>query len=41
MPAVFIIYNILIAGENIKGVEILILLGKLIDRYLFLELAET
>jgi len=35
MPAVFILYMVLINGEEVKGVEILILVGTSIDRFLF------
>jgi DMSO reductase anchor subunit len=35
MPAIFIIYMILITGEEIKGVELLILVGTMLDRFLF------
>jgi hypothetical protein len=35
MPAIFILYMVLINGGEIKGVEILILVGTIIDRFLF------
>jgi DMSO reductase anchor subunit len=39
MPAIFILYNIIRGEGDLKGVEILILLGTLIDRYLFVDIA--
>ncbi len=36
MPAIFILYMILVNGGEVKGVEILILAGTLIDRFLFI-----
>jgi DMSO reductase anchor subunit len=35
MPAIFILYMIVINGNEVRGVEILILVGTLIDRFLF------
>jgi len=40
MPAIFILYMIMINGGEIKGVEILILVGTFIDRFLFIQSAE-
>jgi hypothetical protein len=36
MPGIFILYMILIKGGEVKGVEVLILVGTLIDRVLFI-----
>ena len=35
MPTIFILYMVLINGGEVKGVEILILVGTAIDRFLF------
>lgn len=35
MPAIFIVYMMIIKGAEVKGVEILILVGTAIDRFLF------
>jgi len=36
MPAIFILYMIFITGGEIKGVELLILVGTMLDRFLFI-----
>ena len=41
MPAIFILYMILINGDDIKGVGVLILVGTLIDRVLFITLVDN
>jgi hypothetical protein len=41
MPAIFLIYNIIRGEGDVKGIEILVLLGILIDRYLFIDAADS
>jgi hypothetical protein len=41
MPGIFILYMKWISGNEIQGVEVLILIGTFIDRYLFLISAES
>jgi DMSO reductase anchor subunit len=36
MPAIFILYNIFISDNDMKGVELLILVGTMLDRFLFI-----
>jgi DMSO reductase anchor subunit len=40
MPAIFILYTLLIKGKSVEGIAVLLLMGTLMERYLFVRTGE-
>ncbi len=40
MPAIFILYTLLFKGKNVEGIAVLLLMGTLMERYLFIRTGE-